>query len=102
MSILVRLKPDPIPDIHPMPEYLVTGQRAEWYEDAKLVLQVPWMGVVKMLISAISWRRCDHRTRLSRLSTISHYSRMIRQHRNLGGTNGKCQSAFFRRRGNRI
>jgi hypothetical protein len=31
-----------------MPEYLATGQRAEWYEDTKQVLQVPWMGVVTM------------------------------------------------------
>ncbi len=41
MSILERLKPDPIPAIHPMPEYLASGQRAEWYEDTKQVLQVP-------------------------------------------------------------
>ena len=31
-----------------MPEYLASGQRAEWYEDTKQVLQVPWMGVVTM------------------------------------------------------
>ena len=31
-----------------MPEYLVTGQHAKWYEDTKQVLQVPWMGVVTM------------------------------------------------------
>jgi hypothetical protein len=48
MGLLERFKPDPIPDIHPMPEYRVTGQRAQWYEDAKQVLQVPWMGVVTM------------------------------------------------------
>jgi len=48
MNILERLKPDPIPAIHPMPEYLASGQRAEWYEDTKQVLQVPWMGVVTM------------------------------------------------------
>ncbi|MDJ0810904.1 MAG: hypothetical protein QNJ01_12455, partial [Desulfobacterales bacterium] len=48
MSILERLKPDPMPAIHPMPEYLASGQRAAWYEDTKQVLQLPWMGVVTM------------------------------------------------------
>ena len=48
MKTIERLKPDPIPAIHPMPEYLATGQRAQWYEDTKQVLQVPWMGVVTM------------------------------------------------------
>ena len=48
MKTIERLKPDPIPAIQPMPEYLATGQRAEWYEDTKQVLQVPWMGVVTM------------------------------------------------------
>lgn len=46
-----RLRPDPIPAIHPLPEYLSTGQRAEWYLDTKRVLQVPWMGVVTMAYS---------------------------------------------------
>jgi len=48
VNILERLRPDPIPAIHPMPEYLASGQRAAWYEDTKQVLQVPWMGVVTM------------------------------------------------------
>ncbi len=48
MHILERRRPDPIPAIHPMPEYLASGQRAEWYQDTKEVLQVPWMGVVTM------------------------------------------------------
>jgi hypothetical protein len=48
MTILERLKPDPLPAIHPLPEYLASGQRAAWYEDTKQVLQVPWMGVVTM------------------------------------------------------
>ena len=48
---LPRLKPDPIPAIHPLPEYLATGQRKAWYEDMKQVLQVPWMGVVTMAFS---------------------------------------------------
>ena len=48
MNILERLRPDPIPAIHPLPEYLASGQRAARYEDTKKVLQVPWMGVVTM------------------------------------------------------
>ncbi|MGA9535583.1 MAG: hypothetical protein WBR24_06710 [Desulfobacterales bacterium] len=48
MLSIQRLRPDPMPAIHPLPEYLATGQRAEWYEDTKKVLQVPWMGVVTM------------------------------------------------------
>ncbi len=48
MRRIERFRPDPIPAIHPMPEYLASGQRAEWYEDTKQVLQVPWMGVVTM------------------------------------------------------
>ena len=48
MNIIERFRPDPIATIHPMPEYLATGQRAKWYEDTKRVLQVPWMGVVTM------------------------------------------------------
>ncbi len=48
MRRIERFRPDPIPAIHPMPEYLATGQRAKWYEDTKKVLQVPWMGVVTM------------------------------------------------------
>lgn len=48
MTRIERVRPDPIPAIHPLPEYLAAGQRAEWYEDTKRVLQVPWMGVVTM------------------------------------------------------
>jgi len=48
MTRIERHRPDPIPTVHPMPEYLATGQRADWYEDTKRVLQVPWMGVVTM------------------------------------------------------
>ncbi len=48
MSRIERRRPDPIPTVHPLPEYLATGERAEWYEDTKRVLQVPWMGVVTM------------------------------------------------------
>ncbi len=43
MSRFERFRPDPIPDLHPMPEYLVTGQRAKWYDDTKQVLQVPYL-----------------------------------------------------------
>jgi hypothetical protein len=48
---LERLKPDPIPAIHPLPEYLVDGDRKGFYDDTKAVLQVPWMGVVTMAFS---------------------------------------------------
>jgi len=48
MAELPRLKPDPIPAIHPLPEYAVEGQRAQWYDEMKAALQVPWMGVVTM------------------------------------------------------
>lgn len=51
MNLLERLKADPVPAIHPTPEYLVSGQRAFWYEDIKTALQVPWMGVVTMAYS---------------------------------------------------
>ena len=48
MTRIERLRPDPIPPIHPLPEHLASGQRALWYEDTKAILQVPWMGVVTM------------------------------------------------------
>lgn len=48
MSEFVRRKPDPVPPIHPLPEYLVEGERAAWYAEMKQSLQVPWMGVVTM------------------------------------------------------
>lgn len=48
MSELQRIKPDPVPVIHPLPEYAVEGERARWYEEMKAALQVPWMGVVTM------------------------------------------------------
>lgn len=48
MTGLLRLRPDPIPDIHPLPEYLAEGRRKAWYHDMKQVFQVPWMGVVTM------------------------------------------------------
>ncbi len=43
-----RAMPEPIPAIHPLPEYLVAGATKARYEDMKSVLQVPWMGVVTM------------------------------------------------------
>ncbi|MDD9877636.1 MAG: hypothetical protein OXR84_09380 [Magnetovibrio sp.] len=43
-----RRKPDPVPAVHPVPEYAVEGQTAEWYGEMKSALQVPWMGVVTM------------------------------------------------------
>ncbi len=47
-SRLPRHKPDPVPRLHPLPEYLAEGARKAIYEDTKAVLQVPWMGVVTM------------------------------------------------------
>ncbi len=48
MSELARLRPEPIPEIHPLPEYRATGELGARYADVKEVLQVPWMGVVTM------------------------------------------------------
>ncbi len=48
MTDLPRLRPEPIPAIHPLPEYLAEGRVKERYEDMKAVFQVPWMGVVTM------------------------------------------------------
>ena len=48
MDTLERIKPDPVPAIHPVPEYAVDGERARWYAEMKAALQVPWMGVVTM------------------------------------------------------
>jgi len=46
--MLARLKPDPIPKIFPVPEYLATGRLLEVYNATKQGLNVPWMGVVSM------------------------------------------------------
>jgi hypothetical protein len=48
MTNLPRLRPEPIPAIYPLPEYLAEGRRKRWYDDMKQVLRVPWMGVVTM------------------------------------------------------
>ncbi len=48
VSCLKRCKPEVIPAIHPLPEYLAEGARKAIYDDTKAVLQVPWMGVVTM------------------------------------------------------
>ena len=48
MADLPGLKPDPIPTIHPVPEFAVSGARAAVYERTKKGLGVPWMGVVAM------------------------------------------------------
>ena len=45
---LARQKPSSIPPINPVPEYLADEKLRAVYEDTKLVLQVPWMGVVTM------------------------------------------------------
>ncbi len=46
--LLPRQLPDPLPSIHPVPEYQVDGERRRFYEEMKAALQVPWMGVVTM------------------------------------------------------
>ena len=43
-----RRLPEPLPVIHPVPEYATEGELAARYADMKEVLQVPWMGVVTM------------------------------------------------------
>jgi len=48
MADIPRLKPDPIPPVHPVPEFLAEGELKARYEDMKAVLGVPWMGVVTM------------------------------------------------------
>jgi hypothetical protein len=48
---LVRKRPEPVPSIYPLPEYLAAGDRKDDYENTKAVLQVPWMGVVTMAFS---------------------------------------------------
>ena len=48
MIALPRRRPDPLPAIHPLPEYLAEGRVKQRYEDMKAVFQVPWMGVVTM------------------------------------------------------
>lgn len=47
-TTLARKAPQPMPVIHPLPEYLVDGERAGFYLEMKTALQVPWMGVVTM------------------------------------------------------
>ena len=47
-ELLPRLKPSPIPALHPVPEHLTDARLQEVYEDTKSALQVPWMGVVTM------------------------------------------------------
>ncbi len=45
---LARLKPQPIPAIHPVAELAASGELLRTYEETKQTLQVPWMGVVTM------------------------------------------------------
>ena len=48
MTEIARLRPEPIPALHPIPEYLATGDLVDRYEDVKEVLQVPWVGVLML------------------------------------------------------
>jgi hypothetical protein len=43
-----RRRPDTIPTLRPVPEYLAQGERKRRYEEMKAVFQTPWMGVVTM------------------------------------------------------
>jgi hypothetical protein len=43
---LPRLKPNPIPKIAPVPEYLAEPPLKEIYEDTKATLQIPWVALV--------------------------------------------------------
>ena len=43
-----RLYPEPLPRIHPLPEFLATDRCKQWHEEMKEAMQVPWMGVVTM------------------------------------------------------
>ncbi|MFY2825064.1 halocarboxylic acid dehydrogenase DehI family protein [Ruegeria sp. MALMAid1280] len=45
---LQRLKPNPIPPIHPVPERAATADLARVYDRTKRGFGVPWMGVVAM------------------------------------------------------
>ena len=48
MPELSRLKPDPIPVIHPDPEYTADAALAQVYDRINRGLGVPWMGVIAM------------------------------------------------------
>jgi hypothetical protein len=71
MTELRRLYPEPVPAIHPLPEYAATGRRKEQYEAMKQALQVPWMGVVTMAYAhyptffAVLWEGLDPLVRSS-------------------------------------
>ncbi|MBE0624386.1 MAG: hypothetical protein IH606_06190 [Burkholderiales bacterium] len=45
---MLRLKPDPLPCIHAVPELLADARLKAVYARTKSTLQVPWMGVVTM------------------------------------------------------
>ena len=48
MPDLVRYRPEAVPPIHPVPEYLADVGLKQRYEAMKAAFQVPWMGVVTM------------------------------------------------------
>lgn len=48
---LLRFKPDPVPTVNPVPEYLADARMREVYEDTKATMGVPWMGVVMMVLA---------------------------------------------------
>ena len=45
---LERLRPDPVPPVRPLHEYVASGVTDEIYRDIKATLQVPWVGVLML------------------------------------------------------
>lgn len=45
---IVRIKPDPVPEVNPFWEFKAEGELRLAYENYKRALQVPWVGVVSM------------------------------------------------------
>lgn len=48
MNRFARLKPDPIPAVSPVYEYLAEGRTREIYAEIKAQLEVPWVGVLML------------------------------------------------------
>ena len=55
MPELKRLKPDPIPVIHPVPEHAAMGALAAVYDRTKAGLGMPWMGVLLAVVRLFQW-----------------------------------------------
>jgi hypothetical protein len=57
-DFILKLKPSPIPIIHPVREYLAGEEFTAIYEKTKAILQVPLMGVVTMAFTRFSYKCC--------------------------------------------